>query len=64
MIKKGLSLFCFLLLLAESQSAVTSNTNSTEMAGYCTGTPYWKLNLCNISCATCQSSDYTKCATC
>ncbi len=56
-------LFCGMLVVL-AVSAPTVTTDSTSVSGYCSGVPYWKLNLCNITCSTCQASSYNQCSSC
>ena len=60
-----LTLVVMVLMLSYSvEAAITTTTNSTDISTYCTGTPFSKLNLCNVTCSTCTSSDNSLCLTC
>lgn len=64
--KRKLQLYlAFLLLYMRFVNAtITTSTNYTALSSFCTGSPYWNLNQCNTTCATCLSSDQSKCVTC
>jgi len=45
-------------------AGLTIVNDDSTLSGYCMGTPYWSLNHCNVTCATCLANDQTKCLTC
>ena len=53
-----------LLLSYNAMAAITTTTNQSSISTYCTGAPFSKLNICNVTCSTCASTDYNYCATC
>lgn len=68
MIRSQYLILTFLALLALEptliNAGITTTNDYNSLSKYCTGSPYWSLNHCNISCATCLSNDQTKCLTC
>ena len=58
------TLLALSLLLWPAKGSLSYSTDYTTLLSYCTGSPYWRLNRCNISCSTCLANDQTKCLTC
>ena len=58
------ALAIFLLTIAPVEGVITTTTNETAVSSSCAGTPFFKLNLCNISCSTCTSSNNNECQSC
>ena len=52
------------LFLRRGEATITTTTNSSDISASCTGVPYSKLNLCNVTCSTCTYSDYNYCLSC
>jgi hypothetical protein len=58
-----------LILLAISMLAITKCnitviSRDSSLRQTCDNAPGWKLNLCNLTCATCLSTDSTACGSC
>lgn len=47
-----------------SSDSITIVNNSTTLSSYCSGTPLWNANLCNITCSTCVETNQFKCLSC
>lgn len=59
-----MKIFLCVLLVMHVGCTITTTTNSTTLSSYCTGSPHWNLNQCNVTCSTCLSTDQSKCLTC
>lgn len=59
-------LFLVSLVWWGGQGAVISNYSlyADTILAACTSAPAWKLNLCNLTCATCMGSNSDLCASC
>ena len=57
---KGILLqVCVAAMLASvALCTVTITSNASTVSANCVGSPFFKLNLCNISCSTCTSSSH------
>lgn len=59
-------LFVVCLVLRNADGAVISNYSlyGANISSACASAPAWKLNLCNLTCATCVASNPDLCSTC
>jgi hypothetical protein len=54
-----------LLVRDGSAGGITSNSSYMEtMLAACNTAPVWKLNMCNLTCGTCVTSEPNQCASC